>query len=242
MTVLIGFSFPDLIVLGADGRGTAVGDRDDVLDDFQKIYKTGFGFMAGAGRSDVIEAVTARFKNHAPASNQEASEIIRAEVAKLGLPDDHPALERTCWLATYTTNTANGPEARLALATRDDNYAFDCLQHNKVIILRPLGMSEAVGREFSKKAQSKFDERIRDAPPDRRVGLCALMISGIVKKMAELNDSVGPRWSVAYQDTSQRLRLSNVGDDVEAMEWHYDRQLRLEDRLRQAWGFDRKSA
>lgn len=52
----------------------------------QKIFKTGFGLMAGAGRSDVIEAVTHRFANHAPASNQEATEIIRAEIDNWGWP------------------------------------------------------------------------------------------------------------------------------------------------------------
>ena len=47
MTVLIGFSFPDLTVLGADGRGVAIDDPQDVRDDMQKIFKTGFGLVAG---------------------------------------------------------------------------------------------------------------------------------------------------------------------------------------------------
>jgi hypothetical protein len=164
VTVLIGFSFHDLTVLGADGRGIAENNREDVADDVQKIYKTGFGLMAGAGRSDVIEAVTNRFANHAPASNQETSEIIRAEVARLGLADDHPALERTCWLAAYVANAANGPQAQLALASRDNNYAFGFFPHDKVIIIRPAGMPEDVGRQFSDEAQSKFDRLIRNAP------------------------------------------------------------------------------
>jgi hypothetical protein len=95
VTVLIGFSCPEFTILGADGRSIAANDRNDVDDDTQKIFKTGIGVIAGAGRTDVIHAVTHRLENHAPASNQEASEIIRAEVEKLGLSQDDPGLERT---------------------------------------------------------------------------------------------------------------------------------------------------
>lgn len=220
MTVLIGFSFPDLAVLGADGRGAAVDDPNDIDDSVQKICKTGFGLMAGAGRSDVIEAVTNRFKDHVPDSNQGASEIIRDEVAKLRLAEDDPALELTTWLSSFVTNTSDGLRARLTLANRADNYSFGHFPDNRVVIIRPAGMTEEVGRQFTEEAQARFDRRIRNAADNDRLGLCVLLIRSLVDAISKQNDTVGPRWSVAYQDTHNTLRLSNVCDNPDALEWH----------------------
>ena len=220
MTVLIGFSFPDLTVVAADSRGVAIDDPNDIDDSVQKICKVGFGLMAGAGRSDVIEAVTLRFKNHVPESNQEASEIIRDEVAKLGLAKNSPALELTTWLTSFVTNTNDGLRARLALANRADDYSFGHFPDNRVVIIRPAGMTEEVGRQFTEEAQVRFDRRIRNAAPNERLGLCVLLIRSLVNAISQQNDTVGPRWSVAYQDTHNSLRLSNVGDEPEELEWH----------------------
>src|SRR5688500_4063094 len=63
LSVLIGFSCPDFTILGADGRGISVDDSNDVDDNCQKLFKTGFGVISGAGRTDVIYAVTHRFKD-----------------------------------------------------------------------------------------------------------------------------------------------------------------------------------
>ena len=220
MTVLIGFSFPDLTVLGADGRGVAVHDPDDVDDSVQKICKAGFGLMAGAGRSDIIEAVTQRLKDNVPTSNQGASVIIRDEVGKLGLPENEPALERTTWLSSFITDADGGLRARLALANRADNYSFGHFPDNKVVIIRPAGMTEEVGRQFTDEAQARFDRRIRNAAANDRLGLCVLLIRSLVNAISQQNDTVGPRWSVGYQDIHKTLRLSNVGDNPDALVWH----------------------
>lgn len=221
MTVLIGFSCPEFTVVGADGRSIADDDRNDVDDDTQKILKTGFGVIAGAGRTDVIHAVTGRLENHAPASNREASEIIRAEIEKLGLGQDDPGLERTCWLASYATSIAGQPQTMLALANRGDNYAFDHFLHNRVIIIRPTGMSEDVGRQFMIDAQAQLDQRIGKAAAQQHVPLCIRMIAGLVSAISRLNDTVGPHWSIGvHLAKNNATAISNVGDDPDAMEWH----------------------
>ena len=221
MTVLIGFSCPEFTILGADGRSIADDDRNDVDDDTQKIFKTGIGVIAGAGRTDVIHAVTNRLENQAPASNQEASEIIRAEVEKLGLSQDDPGLERTCWLASYSTSTEGQLQTMLALANRNDNYAFDHFQHNRLIVIRPAGMSEDVGRQFMIDAQVQLDQRTGKAAAEQHVPLCIRMIADLVTAISRLNDTVGPRWSVGvHLAKNNATGISNVGDDPEAMQWH----------------------
>jgi hypothetical protein len=196
-------------------------NREDVADDMQKIYKTAFGLMAGAGRSDVIEAVTYRFANHAPASNQEATGIIRTEVDKLGLAPDDPALLKTCWLASHATNTEQGPQAQLALVSRDIDYEFGLWAHNDFLIIKPNGMNEEIGRNLDAEARRRFDERIRNAPPEKRLGLCVLMICGLVKTVSQCNDTVGEQWSVGYHDATQNIvRVSSIAQDPNALEWH----------------------
>jgi hypothetical protein len=221
MTVLIGFSFRDLTVLGADSRGVSHENPDDVADDMQKIYKTGFGLMAGAGRSDVIEAVTSKFANHAPTSNREATEVIRAEIDKLGLAPDDPAILKTCWLASYATNTAQGPQAQLALVSRDIGYDFGLWKHDDFLIIKPNGMDDEIGRNLEAEARRRFDQRLRSAPPEQRLGLCVLMISGLVKTVSRYNDTVSAHFSVGYHDATQSLvRVSNVCQEPDGIEWH----------------------
>jgi hypothetical protein len=129
MTVLIGFSFPDLTVIGADGRGVAHHDRNDVVDDVLKIYRTGFGLMAGAGRTDVIEAVTNLFAGFTPGPTDDAAQIIRRRIASLGLADNDPAIARTCWLASYLIGTPTGPQCQLALVNQETNYEPGIFPH-----------------------------------------------------------------------------------------------------------------
>jgi hypothetical protein len=134
------------------------------------------------GRTDVIHAVTKRLENHAPASNQEVSEIIRAEIEKLGVAQNDPAPERTCWLASYATSTEGQLQTMLALSNRDDNYAFDHFRHNRVIGIRPAGMSEDIGRQFmiecasaARPAHGEGGSRAARAAlhsDDRRFGYC----------------------------------------------------------------------
>ena len=221
MTVLIGFSCPAFTILGADGRSIAHDDTSDVDDETQKIYKTGVGVIAGAGRTDIIHAVTTRLEHDAPASNQEASEIIRAEVEKLGLDPNDPGLERTCWLASYATNTGEGPQTMLALANRDANYAFDPFQHNTVVVIRPAGMPEDVGRRFMIDAQAELDQRTGKAATEAHVPLCIQLIAALVRAISRLNDTVGPRWSVGvHLARNNATAVSDVGDDPHAMAWH----------------------
>jgi hypothetical protein len=219
MTVLIGFSFPDLTVLVADSRGVADNDPADVDDNIQKLHRTTFGLIGGAGRSDVVESVIARLANGAPASHAEAEALIRDEVAKTGLPSDHPALERTSWLASFNGLTERGPESRLALVTPGGNYEFRHFPHNHVALLAPAGMSNEMGRHFRTEAQARFDRRIRDAPSEHRVQLCAWLADGLVKTIAAQNASVSPRWSIGYHDANNLVGVSAVGDDPEAILW-----------------------
>jgi hypothetical protein len=220
VTVLVGFSFAELTVVGADSRGIAADDPGDISDDVQKIFKTGFGLMAGAGRSDVIEVVTKRFANHSPASNEEASDLIRHEVAGLGLPDDDQALKKTCWLATYATDTDQGPEAQLALVSRDINYDFGRWPHNGFLIIKPSDFSEEIGRILDAEAQGRFDRHIRNAAPEQRLGLCVLMISGLVKTVAQYSNAVAAHWSVGYHDAKNNIvRVSSIGNNPEALVW-----------------------
>ena len=176
--------------------------------------------MAGAGRTDLIDAVIDRFANYAPSSNFETREIIRAEIITLGLAEEDSALARTCWLAAYLTHGAAGPQAQLALASRDDNYEFGHFPHNRVAILAPAGMALDVSRQFNTDAQTKFDVEVRDAPSEQRLQRCASIVGEVVKAMAKLNDSVGPRFSIGYLDTSNTPRVSNVVENVDALKWN----------------------
>src|SRR5262249_42670964 len=161
---------------------------------------------------------TQRFANHAPASNQEATEIIREVIDKLGLAEDDPALLKTCWLASYATNTDQGPQAQLALVSRDIDYEFGLWAHHDFLIIKPSGMHEQTRRNLDGEARRRFDQRIRNGPPEQRLGLCVLMISGLVKTVSRYNDTVSEQWSVGYHDAIQNVvRVSSVGHDPDAL-------------------------
>jgi hypothetical protein len=124
------------------------------------------------------------------------------------------------WLASCATNTEEA-QTRLALAHRGLNYAFDSFQHNQVVIMRPAGMSEDVGRQFTLDAQAQLDQRTPKAAAEQHVPICIRMIADLVRAIARLNDTVGPRWSVSLHLARGDVSgISNVGDDPDAMEWH----------------------
>ena len=220
MTVLIGFSFADLTVLGADTRGTADQNRADVADHMQKIYRTGFGLMAGAGRSDIIEAVTGRFADYAPASSAETGELIREEVATFGLAEDDPALVRTCWLAAFATNTDSGPQARLAVINRGTNYEYGLYPHDDFLIIKPFGLADGLSRDLDREARRRFEQYIRNTPPERRLEPCVRMVAGLVKTLSNHSNAVSASWSVAYLDAPAKVvRVSSIAQNPDALEW-----------------------
>jgi hypothetical protein len=221
VTVLIGFSCQRFTIIGADGRSIADEDRSDVDDDTQKVFKTGFGMLAGAGRSDIVEAVTRRLQKQPVVSNAEASQIIRAEVAGLDLPDSDLGLQRTCWLASYATLGAEGVETRLALATRDDGYSFGNFPHHLLVMIRPIGMSEEAGRQIRSDAQLQLETRLRQTPSEEHVRISIEMIAALVRAIARVNSTVGPRWSVGvHLSGSNATAVCDVAEDVRSLRWH----------------------
>jgi hypothetical protein len=112
-------------------------------------------------------------------------------------------------------------QTRLALAERQTHYSFDAFHHNRVIILRPAGMSEAVGRQFRIKAQALLDQRTGNSPSEQHIPLCIQLIAELVTAISQANHTVGPRWSVGlHLARNNTTNISNVGDDVNAMRWH----------------------
>jgi hypothetical protein len=221
MTVLIGFSCPEFAILGADGRGVSVHDSSDVDDSLQKLIKTDFGIIAGAGRTDIIYALAARLKNCVSVGNRELSEIVRAEIEKLGLPPDDPGLQRSLLLATSATNTPQGVQTILALAEPSTNYSFDRFHHNRVVILSPAGMSDDVRRQLEAEAQAQLDQRTGKSASEKHIPTCIQMIADLVKVISKLNNTVGPRWSVGiHLARDNGTGISNVGDNVNDLQWH----------------------
>jgi hypothetical protein len=109
----------------------------------------------------------------------------------------------------------------LALANRNDNYAFDHFQHNRLIVIRPAGMSEDVGRQFMIDAQAQLDQCTGKAAAEQHMPLCIRMIADLVSAISRLNDTVGPRWSVGvHLAKNNATGISSVGDDPEVMQWH----------------------
>jgi hypothetical protein len=220
VTVLIGFAFPDLAVLGADSRGTAADDPSDVADDVEKINKTSLGLIAEAGRSDVTEVVRRWFANHTPTSSDEATEAIRAAVAALPLADDDPGLVTACWLATFATAPNGCPQSHLALINRDGDYEFRVVRHGDFFLVKPTGLSDEISRNLDAAARRRFEQYVRDAPAEKRVQMCASMIGGLVKTVAQHTNSVSQQWSVGYHDATNNLvRVSAVGSDPDALTW-----------------------
>jgi hypothetical protein len=219
VTVLIGFSCPQFTIIGADGRGIAVTDPTDIDDNCQKIFKTGFGVIAGAGRTDITYAVAARLETEAARSNHEVSGIIQAEVAALGLAADDPGLERTSWLGSYFA--ADGTGTRLALAARDLNYSFDPFRQNHVVLIRPADMSAEMDRALRESAQQQLNRQLGPAPADAHLPICINMIASLVRTISRHCHSVGPRCSVGvHLAETNATAVSAVGDDTDALVWH----------------------
>jgi hypothetical protein len=99
------------------------------------------------------------------------------------------------------------------------DYEFGLWAHNDFLIIKPNGMNEEIGRNLDAEARRRFDQRIRNAPPEQRLGLCVLMICGLVKTVSQYNDTVGEqcllgtmtphRTSFAFQASLKILMLLN---------------------------------
>lgn len=219
MTVLIGYSCSAFTIIGADSRGISIDDSSDIDDDCRKIFKTGFGVIAGAGRTDIINAIAARLETEAPPSNHAASSIIRAEIEALGLPANDPGLERTCWLGSYMA--ADGTGTQLAFALRELNYSFDRFPHDYVYLVSPAGMSQEVARKVRESAQTQLQSQMRRLPPEAHLHTCIRMVAGLVSAISESFHSVGPRWSVGvHHSATNTTAISRIGDDPDNLAWY----------------------
>ena len=57
MTIVIGLSFPEQSILGADTRAMTSLEPPEFEDDFEKISRTGYGLISGAGYAQLVQMV-----------------------------------------------------------------------------------------------------------------------------------------------------------------------------------------
>jgi beta-lactamase family protein len=123
-------------------------------------------------------------------------------------------------IVTFATVPNGCPQSHLGLINRGGNYEFRLVRHRDFFLVKPTGLSDEISRNLDGAARRRFEQYVRDAPAEKRVQMCASMIGGLVKTVAQHTNSVSQQWSVGYHDATNNLvRLSTVGSDPDALTW-----------------------
>jgi len=152
MTIALGINFGDFVLLAADTR-TTFGRVDHIVsytDESEKIQKTSFGLITGAGRTDLLDAVKNRLAKQEITNTNQIFEAIKEERRSLLVRFliTESDIELTGWVYSYSTVLNDAPKLRLDVVHPSLGEGLVRWEENKAAIICP--------NETSKKEANKI--------------------------------------------------------------------------------------
>lgn len=214
VTILLGFVVDDFVMLSADTRASQLGPEGLILfdDDTQKIFRTGFGLIAGAGWYNLVHNVIDRLQDP-PASNVETAEMLRQERDKTGIPSTDPRIDNTSWLITYGTGAPEIERIGLAYCHPQADYSPQAIQSPGYFLLKPWGMSDEAESSLRLLLDRTVKESAKICDLNERRRLFATVIESTVRKAAKMCNSVGSRFQIGLH-VRREARISPIVNDI----------------------------
>jgi len=141
MTIALGINFGDYVFLAADTRTTFgwVNHIVSYTDESEKIQKTSFGLITGAGRTNLLDSVKNRLAKQEITNTDQIFEIIKEErlnlLGRLLITENNIAL--TGWVYSYITILNDAPKLRLDVVHPSLGEGLARWEENKAAIICP---------------------------------------------------------------------------------------------------------
>ena len=141
MTIALGINFGDYVLLAADTRTTFgwVNHIVSYTDESEKIQKTSFGLITGAGRTNLLDSVKNRLAKQEITNTDQIFEIIKEErlnlLGRLLITENDIAL--TGWVYSYLTILNDAPKLRLDVVHPSLGEGLVRWEENKAAIICP---------------------------------------------------------------------------------------------------------
>jgi len=146
MTIALGINFGDYVLLAADTRTTFGWPNLTVsyTDESEKIQKTSFGLITGAGRTNLLDSVKNRLAKQELTNTDQIFEIIKEErlnlLRRLLITENDIAL--TGWVYSYITILNDAPKLRLDMVHPSLGEGLARWEENKPAIICPYEASK----------------------------------------------------------------------------------------------------
>lgn len=147
MTIALGINFGDYVLLAADTRTTYGWPNHTVgyTDEYEKIQKTSFGLITGAGRTNLLDSVKDRLAKQEITNTDQVFEIIKEErlnlLGRYLITEDEIAM--TGWIYSYKTILNDAPKLRLDVVHPSLGDGLVRWEENKAAIIFPYEASKA---------------------------------------------------------------------------------------------------
>jgi len=146
MTIALGINFGNYVFLAADTR-TTFGWVNQIIrytDESEKIQKTSFGLITGAGRTNLLDSVKNRLAKREIINTDQIFKIIKEE--RLNLLRRHLITESdialTGWVYSYITILNDAPKLRLDMVHPSLGEGLARWEENKAAIICPYEASK----------------------------------------------------------------------------------------------------
>jgi len=145
MTIIIGFNLGSCILLAADTRTTCYGKNgtETYYDESEKIQKTKFGIITGAGAITLLDPVKKRMAEDPITNTDDMLKIIREErkiIMKTYSNHQKPSkqiLSGTGWLFSYPTIIEETPCLRLCVYHPSLGDDLGIYEEGRVAVIAP---------------------------------------------------------------------------------------------------------
>jgi hypothetical protein len=210
MTLVIGFRFPEMVLLGADTR--SVGQNDGVQDDdTEKVIPVQpFGHLTAAGQLQLIRMIALAIEGDGDEGlvAERIGPAFEHPLMQLTVPENDPGRVLTKWLASGVQGADRNTAPTLHHVSAGDNFIAHEVPENSFHVLWPGGITDAQKVQLSDLLNARWPAVVAADAATRR-DECAVLMLDAVALVNGFNATVSNRVQVGVQ-TADGMQISNL--------------------------------